>query len=116
MSLTKEAVFAQAREGKVWAVHLIPGHVAGDARLENITPIDNTLIGHIADGASADIDAAVKAARECFEAGEWSRRSPAARKQAMYDWIALILAQHDDLAALDVVESGKPPPECLNTE
>ncbi|AEC18911.1 hypothetical protein PT7_0371 [Pusillimonas sp. T7-7] len=116
MSLTKEAVFAQAREGKLWAGHLIPGHVAGDARLENITPIDNTLIGHIADGASADIDAAVKAARECFEAGEWSRRSPAARKQAMYDWIALMREHAEELAALDCVDAGKPITECLNTD
>lgn len=116
MPLNKEAVFAQARQGKLWAGHLIPGHAGTDARLDNMTPIDNSLIGHIAAGSSNDIDAAVKAARACFEAGEWSRRSPAERKQAMYDWIALMREHAEELAALDCVDAGKPITECLNTD
>jgi len=116
MPLSKETVFAQAREGKLWAGHLIPGHAESKERLENTTPIDNTLIGHIAAGASADIDAAVKAARLSFEAGEWSRRSPAERKQVMQDWVALMQEHLEELAALDCVDAGKPITECLNTD
>src|SRR5690606_24620460 len=116
MPLNKEAVFAQAREGKLWAGHLIPGHAGPDARLENITPIDGSVIGHIADGSSADIDAAVKAPRTCSASGEWARRSRAERKQAMYDWIALMREHAEELAALDCVDAGKPITECLNTD
>lgn len=116
MALNKEAVFAQAREGKLWAGNLIPGHAESAERLENTTPIDNSCIGYIEAGSAVDIDAAVRAARECFEAGEWSRRSPAERKQAMYKWIELLREHAEELAALDCVDAGKPITECLNTD
>src|SRR3546814_2194540 len=51
MPMNKEAVFEQARTGKLWAGNLIPGHAPGD-RLPNTTPIDNSLIGHIEAGKS----------------------------------------------------------------
>ncbi|MEO8407570.1 MAG: aldehyde dehydrogenase family protein, partial [Oxalobacteraceae bacterium] len=116
MTVSKETIFARAREGQLWAGHLIPGHPEASARLDNTTPIDNTLIGQIAAGSSADIDAAVAAARRCFEAGEWSQRSPAERKKVMYDWIALMREHAEELAALDCIDAGKPITECLNTD
>ncbi len=109
-------IFEQARAGRLWAGHLIPGYTGNDKRLENITPIDNSVIGHIAAGAAADIDAAVKAARQGFDCGEWSRRSPAERKQVMYKWIDLMREHAEELAALDCVDAGKPITECLNTD
>jgi gamma-glutamyl-gamma-aminobutyraldehyde dehydrogenase len=116
MPQNKEAIFAQAREGKLWAGNLIPSHAEQAERLENMTPIDNSRIGYIAAGSAADIDAAVRVARQCFESGEWSRRSPAERKQAMYKWIALMREHAEELAALDCVDAGKPITECLNTD
>src|SRR5690606_2926678 len=116
MPLKKEEVFALARDGKLWAGHLIPGHTESAKRLENTTPIDNSVIGSLAAGGSEDIDAAVQAARQCFEAGTWSRRSPAERKKAMHDWIELMREHAEELAALDCVDAGKPITECLNTD
>lgn len=116
MPLNKEAVFNQAREGMLWAGHLIPRHTDSGERLENITPIDKSVIGNIAAGSAADIDAAVQAAKQSFESGEWSRRSPAERKQTMYRWIELMREHVEELAALDCVDAGKPITECLNTD
>jgi gamma-glutamyl-gamma-aminobutyraldehyde dehydrogenase len=116
MPLNKDAVFTKAREGTLWAGNLIPGHAEQTERLDNITPIDNSRIGYIAAGTAADVDAAVRVARECFEAGEWSRRSPAERKQVMYKWVELMREHAEELAALDCVDAGKPITECLNTD
>lgn len=116
MPLTVQDVFNQARAGTLWAGHLIPGHQAGNARLINTTPMDNSPIGHIADGSKADIDAAVAAARASFESGEWSRLAPAARKQIMLRWTDLLAEHAEELAALDCIDAGKPITECLNTD
>ncbi|NYT35850.1 aldehyde dehydrogenase [Allopusillimonas soli] len=116
MAQSMDAIFQQAREGRLWAGHLVPGHEAGAGRIDNVTPIDNTVIGQIAAGTSSDIDAAVQAARSSFEAGVWSRRSPAERKQVMLAWVALMREHAEELAALDCVDAGKPITECLNTD
>lgn len=116
MPLTQQDVFDQARAGALWAGHLIPGHQAGSARIVNTTPMDNSAIGHIADGSKADIDAAVAAARASFESGEWSRLAPAERKQIMLRWTDLLAEHAEELAALDCIDAGKPITECLNTD
>lgn len=116
MPLSKEAVFESARAGRLWAGLLIPGYEGRGARLDNMTPMDNSLIGHVAAGDAADVDAAVAAARACFESGEWSRRPPAERKQAMQRWGALLREHVEELAALDCIDAGKPITECLNTD
>ncbi|MBP6345468.1 MAG: aldehyde dehydrogenase [Neisseriaceae bacterium] len=116
MSLTKEQVFAQAQAGELWAGNLIAGHQGTGAKLANHTPIDNSLIGYIADGDAADVNAAVAVARTTFEAGSWSHLAPSERKQVMLRWSQLLEAHSEELAALDCVDAGKPITECLNTD
>ncbi|XDZ50578.1 aldehyde dehydrogenase [Neisseriaceae bacterium CLB008] len=116
MSLTKEQVFAQAQAGELWAGNLIAGHQGTGAKLVNHTPIDNSLIGYIADGDAADVNAAVAVARTTFEAGSWSHLAPSERKQVMLRWSQLLEAHSEELAALDCVDAGKPITECLNTD
>lgn len=116
MTLTVQDVFDQARTGALWAGHLIPGHQTSSARIVNTTPMDNSAIGHIADGSKVDIDAAVAAARTSFESGEWSRLAPAERKQIMLRWTDLLTEHAEELAALDCIDAGKPITECLNTD
>lgn len=117
MSTQIESVFALARAGKLHASHLIPAHqVVGQAQLDNISPIDLAVIGKIASGEAADVQAAVNAARASFESGEWSAQSPAERKRIMLKWVALLEQHAQELAALDCVDAGKPITECLNTD
>jgi gamma-glutamyl-gamma-aminobutyraldehyde dehydrogenase len=71
MPLSKQEVFAHAARGELKAPQLIPGFKGNDDGLENRTPIDDSVIGTLGAGGKAEIDAAVKAARACFEAGSW---------------------------------------------
>lgn len=116
MSITKEQVFEQAAQQKLWAGHLIAADNLSTATLDNHTPIDNSLIGQIASGTSKDIDIAVQVARDSFENGEWRRLAPAERKAIMQRWCALMHEHSEELAALDCVDAGKPITECLNTD
>jgi len=116
MPQAKEQIFEQARAGRLWAGHLIPGHASPGARLENTTPIDNSAIGSIEAGTAADVDRAVQAARASFKSGEWSGLAPAERKRIMLAWADLLAEHAEELAALDCVDAGKPITECLNTD
>ena len=111
-----DQIFAQAKSGDLWAGILIPDYQPAGEKLPNISPIDNARIGDIAAGTEADIDAAAKAARNCFQSGEWSRLAPAERKRIMLRWADLMEEHVEELAALDCVDAGKPITECLNTD
>ncbi|WP_274585651.1 aldehyde dehydrogenase [Neisseria leonii] len=116
MMKTVQDIFDTARAGRLWAGHLIPGHTASGKKLENRTPIDNSLIGYIADGGAEDIDAAVRAARSAFSDGLWADKSPAEKRAVLLRWARLVEAHAEELAALDCIEAGKPISECLNTD
>lgn len=116
MSITKEQVFEQAAQQKLWAGHLIAANNLSTATLDNHTPIDNSLIGQIASGTSEDVDIAVQVARDSFENGAWRRLAPAERKAIMQRWCVLMHEHSEELAALDCVDAGKPITECLNTD
>jgi aldehyde dehydrogenase (NAD+) len=73
-----------------------------------INPATEEKIADIAEGDAADIDAAVKAAREQFENGEWSRMDARDRGKLMHRLADLIEEEIDDLAALESLDNGKP--------
>lgn len=116
MKLNQQQVFELAKQGKLWAGNLIDGVNISQPKLENRTPIDNSLIGYIADGEARDVDAAVKVARNTFKSGEWSALSPQKRKEVMLKWADLIAGHSEELAALDCIDAGKPITECINTD
>lgn len=113
--LTAQQVFELAADGKLYAGNLIVG-ASSTATVVNTTPIDDSVIGQIADGTAADVDMAVLAARACFEAGEWRDKHPAERKRIMQAWARLLDTHKEELAALDCIDAGKPITECLNTD
>src|SRR5690242_19533969 len=56
--------------------HFIGGAVVeseSEARLDVLSPIDGKPLTTIADGSAADIDRAVRVARQAYERGVWSR-------------------------------------------
>lgn len=116
MKMTKEAVFERARSGLLWAGNLIENYQGSNEKLETRTPIDDSIIGFIADGDAQDVDAAVSVARKTFSDGCWQGLSPQERKQVMLRWAQLIELHQEELAALDCVDAGKPITECLNTD
>ena len=79
-----------------------------DQHFDCISPIDGRVIGQVARCGTADVDAAVQAARQAFEDGRWSAKPPAVRKKILLKFADRILAARDELALLETVDMGKP--------
>jgi aldehyde dehydrogenase (NAD+) len=75
---------------------------------ETINPANEEVIAEVAEGDAADVDLAVKAARQQFETGEWSKMDARDRGKLMNKLADLIEAEIDDLAALETLDNGKP--------
>jgi acyl-CoA reductase-like NAD-dependent aldehyde dehydrogenase len=73
-----------------------------------VSPVDGRVLGRVARGQAADIDAAVASARTAFDDGRWSRRPPAARKRVLLAFAEKILAAKEELALLETLDMGKP--------
>ena len=58
--------------------------------------------------AAADVDEAVAAARRSFNTGAWSRITPSERGRVMWALAALVRASAEELAHLEMRDSGKP--------
>lgn len=115
--LSVEQVFSQAREGQLWAGHLVPGLSHSEAAsFTTLAPHDGSVIGRVAEGSEDIIDQAVAAARHGFVSGEWSQHSPAERREVMQRWVALLETHAEELAALDCIDAGKPITECRETD
>ncbi|WP_085694668.1 MULTISPECIES: aldehyde dehydrogenase [unclassified Pseudomonas] len=74
---------------------------------------------HLADVAAcgeADVEAAVRDARQAFDSGVWSGRSPVERKQVLLRLAELILAHREELALLDSLNMGKPVMDAFNID
>lgn len=67
---------------------------------------------HRAPAATAqDVDAAVKAARQAFDHGPWPRMKGAQRARYLRAMADVVRRRLDELAALEVLDNGKPLPE-----
>ncbi|MBL8370422.1 MAG: aldehyde dehydrogenase [Burkholderiaceae bacterium] len=75
-------------------------------QLDVVSPIDGRRLCGIAAAGVTDVDAAVRAARQSFEAGSWSRLPPAERKKVMFRIADRIEAQQAELAVLGVRDNG----------
>ncbi len=73
-----------------------------------LSPIDGRRLARVAATDSADVDAAVAAARNAFNKGTWSRMAPARRKRVLLKFAELILKHTEELALLETLDMGKP--------
>jgi gamma-glutamyl-gamma-aminobutyraldehyde dehydrogenase len=81
---------------------------ASGETFEKTSPIDGRVLGAIARGGAADIDAAVASARRAFDDARWSGQPPAARKKVLQRWAEKILGAKEELALLETLDMGKP--------
>jgi acyl-CoA reductase-like NAD-dependent aldehyde dehydrogenase len=72
------------------------------------SPIDGRALGAVARGRTADIDAAVAAARRAFDDGRWRGKPPGTRKRVLQAFAERILAAREELALLECLDMGKP--------
>ncbi|MFJ3798891.1 aldehyde dehydrogenase family protein [Streptomyces sp. NPDC090088] len=81
---------------------------ADGARTEVTDPATGQVITTVAEAGAADVDAAVRAAREAFDAGEWSGLSGRERGRVLHRIAELIRENAEEIAALESHDVGKP--------
>jgi gamma-glutamyl-gamma-aminobutyraldehyde dehydrogenase len=81
-----------------------------------INPATGKTLAQVAACSDADVDAAVRAARQAFESGVWSRRSPTERKAVLLRLAELILENREELALLDSLNMGKAVMDAYNID
>jgi phenylacetaldehyde dehydrogenase len=85
--------WVQAKSGKVFDV---------------TDPATEMHLATVAEGDAADIDEAVRAARNALDNGPWGKMSPSARGRIVHRIGDLILEHLDELAQLESLDNGKP--------
>jgi aldehyde dehydrogenase (NAD+) len=77
----------------------------GGERFESIDPSTGALLGRVAQGSAADVDAAVGAARAAYPA--WAALSPHARARHLYALARTVQKHSRFLAVLETLDNGK---------
>ncbi|WP_053852030.1 aldehyde dehydrogenase [Streptomyces sp. NRRL B-24085] len=81
---------------------------ADGARTEVVDPSRGAVLTTVAEAGAADVDAAVRAARDAFDDGAWSGLSGRERGRILHRVAELIRENADDLAQLESLDVGKP--------
>jgi gamma-glutamyl-gamma-aminobutyraldehyde dehydrogenase len=81
-----------------------------------INPATGQCLANVAACGEADVDAAVRNSRQVFEAGTWSQRAPAERKQVLLRLADLLMSHREELALLDSLNMGKPVMDAYNID
>jgi 5-carboxymethyl-2-hydroxymuconic-semialdehyde dehydrogenase len=94
---------------------LQPHYIAGEFResvaggtFETLNPTTNEALSTAADGRSADVDAAVEAARRAFDEGPWPRMTAAARAATLRRIASLMREQAQTFIDHEVLDIGMP--------
>ncbi len=104
---TVDAVQAFAGQDHQLFINGVWVDAQSDAGIETLNPSTGQLLGVVPDGGRNDIDAAVRAARRCFE-NDWSRRDAKERSAVLRAMADIVDANRDMLAALETMDIGTP--------
>ncbi|GAA2459823.1 aldehyde dehydrogenase [Streptomyces glaucus] len=74
--------------------------------LEVRSPHDRSLVGRAAEATVADVDRAVRVAREAFDTGPWPRLTPAERQEVVARFDTLYAKRAEEIADLITAENG----------
>lgn len=85
---------------------LVPAR-SGEA-LPVIDPGTGRPVGSVPRGGSADVDAAVGAARRAFDDRRWTKLRPSKRTEVLLSVASLLRENMDELAELESLDTGKP--------
>jgi len=81
---------------------------ASGRRYVTENPATGQPIAEVAEGAPADVDAAVAVARAAADSGVWSRMDPGDRKRILVRWADRIEANARELGLIETIDAGKP--------
>jgi gamma-glutamyl-gamma-aminobutyraldehyde dehydrogenase len=74
----------------------------------NITPRNGRVLNHVAQCDTADVDAAVRSARQSFEDGRWRKLHYRDKKRALFKLAEIMEREAETLAVLESLDVGKP--------
>ena len=89
--------------------HVIDGEVvpSGDgATMPVVDPATGEQVAAAAYGSAADVERAVRSAREAFDDGRWRYLAPLEQERRLRRLAGLLADHADELADLDVIDSG----------
>lgn len=89
--------------------HFINGQACAGSSgrtFENTTPVDNSSLGHIAEGSAEDIDLACRAAAAAFPG--WSHTPGKERKKILHRFADLIVNRAEEIALVESMDCGQP--------
>ncbi|MBM3515899.1 MAG: aldehyde dehydrogenase family protein, partial [Alphaproteobacteria bacterium] len=75
-------------------------------RLPALCPSTEDTISFLREADKAEVDAAVRAAREAFDKGPWPRMSTDERKRILQQIKAVLTANLDEIAYLETLNAG----------
>lgn len=74
---------------------------------EIVNPFDASVIATVSEGNSEDAKAAIKAARHAFDLGGWPQTPATERARLLFKLADLIERDHEELARLESLDTGK---------
>ncbi len=89
---------------------------ASGRTFETINPATEEMIAEVAEGDSADIDLAVKAARRAFDSGPWRKMDARDRGRLIGRLADLVEENLEELAQLESLDNGKPISEARSAD
>jgi acyl-CoA reductase-like NAD-dependent aldehyde dehydrogenase len=85
-----------------------PVDAVSGKRFAVVNPATEEELAPVAEADEADVDRAVRNARETFESSAWKSMTARQRGAALYKLGDLVTAQRDELARLETLNNGKP--------
>jgi acyl-CoA reductase-like NAD-dependent aldehyde dehydrogenase len=110
---------ARARALQPGGLALINGALTAaisGATFDCVSPIDGRVLAAVAACDTADVDAAVAAARAAFERRDWADQPPAERKRVLLHFAELVEQATAELALLETLDVGKPIRDSINVD
>ena len=76
------------------------------ATYDNVTPVDNSVLGQVVQGTAEDMDAACEAAHRAF--ASWRDTPGAERKKLLHHFADRIVERAEEIALLESIDCGQP--------
>src|SRR5688572_10432135 len=94
---------------KDWQLHINgePTSALSGETFDVINPATNEILASVSKASTADVDAAVSAAREAFERGKWVRMGAARRAGLLFKVAQIMRDRFEEIARLEVLNNGK---------
>jgi acyl-CoA reductase-like NAD-dependent aldehyde dehydrogenase len=80
---------------------------ASGETFETVSPTTNKPIGRVPRAGLADVEAAVRAARDAFDNGPWPRMTPLERSRILHRIAAILRERIDEISRLETMNCGK---------